>query len=165
MKKIIKIKLILLIFIAIFLHSFSITPRTVAQDESIDIRSFGCSGCSQEHNTYFAEWVWSGSIPSVSIYYYNLSMTVIEYTITSMTPNNGSYEWQMPSSHTLDGEYYLVVFDYSNNNIYDAVTTDVYPVLSTTSNIPGYSIILIGLMIGLTIGIIAIPLTIKSRKR
>lgn len=53
------------------------------------------------------------------------------------------------------------VSDYSNNNTYDAVTTEVYPIMVTTSNTPGYSIILIGLMIG----IIAIPLIIKSRKR
>ena len=154
-----------MIFIAIFLHSFSITTLTVAQDESIDIRNYGCSSCNQEQNTYFVEWVWSGSISFVSIYYYNLSMTYIEYTVTSMTTNNGSYEWNMPSSHTLDGEYYLVVSDYSNSNTQDSRETTVYPIMNTTSNIPGYSIILIGLMIGLTIGIIAIPLTKKLRKR
>ena len=92
-------------------------------------------------------------------------MTYIEYTVTSMTTNNGSYEWNMPSSHTLDGEYYLVVSDYSNSNTQDSRETTVYPIMNTTSNIPGYSIILIGLMIGLTIGIIAIPLTKKLRKR
>lgn len=156
-------------FIAIFLHSFSITTRTVAQAESITIMSYGCSFCNQEENTYSVGWVWSGNITFVSIHYYDLSMTDIEYTIVGMTPNNGSYEWYMPSSHSLDGNYSLVVSDYSNNNINDSVIQEVYPIWTPTPiptpSIPGYSIILIGLMIGLMIAIIAKPLIIKSRKR
>lgn len=154
-----------MLFIAIFLHSFSNTTRTVAQTESISIMGYGCSGCNQEHNNYTVEWVWSGDIPFVSIYYYNLPMTVIEYTITSMTTNNGSYDWHLPSSHSLNGNYYLVVSDYSNNNVNDSVIQEILPIWGMTPNIPGYSIILIGLMIGSMIGIIAIPQTIKSRKR
>ena len=161
MKKKIKIKLILLIFIAIFLNSFSIATRTVAQAESITIGNRGCSSCNQEQNSYYVEWTWSGDIPFVSIHYYNISTTTIEYTITSMTANNGSYEWHLPSSHSLNGTYYLVVSDYSNNNINDSVTTEILPIWGITPDIPGYSTILIGLMIG----IIAIPLIIKSRKR
>ena len=88
-------------------------------------------------------------------------MTVIEYIITGMTPNNGTYEWHLPISHSLDGDYYLVVWDYNNNSTRDSVIQEVYQITDTTSNIPGYPIILIGLMIGIT----TILLTIKSRKR
>ena len=134
----------------------------MAQGESITIMSRGCSACNQETNTFFVDWVWSGTIPFVSIYYFNLSMTVIEYTITNMTPNNGTYEWHLPTSHSLDGEYYLVVWDYNNNSTRDSVITEVYQIMDTTPPpIPGYPILLIGLMIGIT----TILLTIKSRKR
>jgi hypothetical protein len=89
-------------------------------------------------------------------------MTYLEYTITSMTPNNGTYEWHLPASHQLDGDYYLVVCDYSNHNTNDTVIQEIHQIMDTSSNIiPGYSIILIGLIIG----IITIPLTIKLRKR
>ena len=162
MKKNTNIKLILLISISIFLYSSSITPKTVAQADSITIMSHGCSACNQETNTFFVDWVWSGTIPSVSIYYYNLSMTYLEYTITSMTPNNGTYEWHLPTSHQLDGYYSLVVCDYSNHNVNDTVTQEVLPIMDTSSNlIPGYSIILIGFIIG----IVTIPLILKLRKR
>lgn len=143
------------------MYSFFNIPLTMAQ-ESITITGSGCSACNQVTNKYFVDWDWTGDIPYVSIYYYNLSMTYLEYTITGMTINNGTYEWQLPISHQLDGQYNLVVCDYSNHEINDTVTRNVYPVTDNTSmNISGYSLILIGLMIG----IIVIPLTIKLRER
>lgn len=165
MKKKIKLKLLLLILTAIFLYSSSITPQTIAQDESITIGNRGCSSCNQEQNLFFVEWTYTGTITDVSIYYYNLSMTTIEYTITPMTANNGSYEWNMPASHQLDGEYYLVVCDYSDNLVNDSVLTEVYPIQSFTPAVPGYPIFFIGLIIGITCVITVIPLTNKLRKR
>ena len=88
--------------------------------------SHGCSACNQVTNTFFVDWTSSGTIPFVSIYYYDLSLTSLEYTITSMTSNNGTYEWQMPPNHPLDGEYYLVVCDYSDHKVNDTVTQEVH---------------------------------------
>lgn len=164
MKKKIKTKLILLILTAIFLYSSSITTCTVAQ-ESITITSHGCSACNQETNSFWVNWSYTGSILQISIFIYDLTMTTIEYTVVDGTTNLGAYEWSFPVSHPLDGEYYLVVCDYSNNNVNDSVLKEVYPIQSFTPPIPGYPILLIGLIIGITSVIAAIPLTKRLRKR
>lgn len=159
MKKKTKTKLILLIIATIFLYSSSITTSTVAQDKSITITSWGCVSCSLDYNEYHAGWSYSGDIPNVAIYLYNLSMTVIEYVVTAMTSNLGSYEWNMPVSHQLDGEYNLAVCDYNNNNIRDVVEMTIYPIQIFGQPISGYPILLIGLIIGITSVIAAIPIT------
>lgn len=164
MKKKVKIELILLIFMAIFLYSSSIAPQAVAQGESIDIISHGCSSCGQPQNNYFVDWSYTGYIPYVSIYLYDLTMTTIEYTITDITPNTGTYDWTMPVGHSLDGQYYLVVRDYSNGSIQDSVLQTIYSVESLYPNIPGYSILAIGLIIGITSVIITISVIKKLRK-
>jgi len=164
LKKKVKINLVLLIATAIFLYSSSITPRTVAQ-ESITIMSHGCSGCNQETNNFWVNWSYTGSIPDVSIFIYNLSLTFIEYVVVNGTTNLGTYEWSFPVSHPLDGEYYLVVCDYSNHNVNDSVLKEVYPIQTFPQPIPGYPILLIGLIIGITSVIAVIALTKKLRKR
>jgi hypothetical protein len=125
LKKKTKTKLILLIIATIFLYSSSITTSTVAQDKSITIYSYGCVSCSLDYNEYHVDWSYSGDIPNVAIYLYNLSMTVIEYIVTAMTTNLGSFG----------------------------------------QPISGYPILLIGLIIGITSVIAAIPITKKLRKR
>ncbi|MFX0024546.1 MAG: hypothetical protein ACFE9S_19685, partial [Candidatus Hermodarchaeota archaeon] len=89
--------------------------ESVAQ-ESITITSHGCISCSLEQNTYHVDWSYSGVIPNVSIYFYDEFVTTLEYTIVENTPNLGTYEWNMPVSHSLDGNYSLVVCD-SNNHL------------------------------------------------
>lgn len=165
MKKKTKTKLILLIIATIFLCSSSITTSTVAQEKSITITSYGCVSCSLDTNEYHVDWSYSGDIPNVAIYLYNLSMTVIEYIVTAMTTNLGSYEWNMPVSHQLDGEYNLAVCDYNNNSIRDVVKLNIYPIQTFGQPISGYPILLIGLIIGITSVIAAISITKKLRKR
>lgn len=165
MKKKTKTKLILLIIATIFLCSSSITTSTVAQEKSITITSYGCVSCSLDTNEYHVDWSYSGDIPNVAIYLYNLSMTVIEYIVTAMTTNLGSYEWNMPVSHQLDGEYNLAVCDYNNNSIRDVVKLNIYPIQTFGKPISGYPILLIGLIIGIISVIAAIPITKKLRKR
>lgn len=157
-------KLIFLISIAFLLSSSSIATQTVAQ-ESIDITSYGCVGCSFVTNRYHVDWDYTGTIPYVSINIYNLSMTTIEYIVTSMTVNLGSYNWTFPISHTLDGEYYLVVSDYYNSNVNDTVLFNVYPIQGYTPFISGYPIILIGLTIGITSMVMIITLIKKLKKK
>ncbi len=144
------------------MYSSSTTTCTVAQ-ESITITSHGCSACNVETNDFWVNWSYTGSIPQISIFIYNLTMTTIEYTVVDGTTNLGSYEWSFPVSHPLDGDYYLVVCDYSNHNINDSVLKEFYPI--QTFPIPGYPILLIELIIGITSVIVAIPLTKKLRKR
>jgi len=139
-------------------------PKTEAQ-ESITITGYGCVGCSFVTNRYHVDWSYTGYIPYVSIYLYNLSMTTIEYIVTSMTLNLNNYNWSFPVSHTLDGEYYLVVSDFYNNNVNDTVLMNVYPIQTYPPFISGYPIILIGLTIGITSVIMVITLIKKLRKR
>ncbi|UCC19593.1 MAG: hypothetical protein JSV62_16080 [Promethearchaeota archaeon] len=164
MKKRVKIKLVLLTLAVIFLYSFSITPRTVAQ-ESITIWSHGCSACNQETNVYEVDWTYTGVIPYVSIYLYDEAVTTIEYVVVENTPNLNTYNWSMPVSHTLDGNYSLVVCDSSNHNVNDTVYQGIYPILTFPPPIPGFPIFLIGLITGITSVIAAISLTKKLRKR
>ncbi|MFX1496767.1 MAG: hypothetical protein ACFFBH_04505 [Promethearchaeota archaeon] len=165
MKKKVKIELILLIFTAIFLYTSSITPQAVAQ-ESITITARGCSVCNQENNYFWVNWSSTGTIPQVSIFIYNLTMTTLEYTVVDGTTNDGSFGWNFPASHTLDGEYYLLVCDTSNHNVNDSRIIDVYPIQTIPPIlIPGYSILTIGLIIGITSVIIIISVIKKLRKR
>lgn len=164
MKKKIKAKLTLLIIIAIFLYSSSITTKSVAQ-ESITIMMHGCTLCNQEENTYQVDWIYTGSIPNVSIYFYDEAVTTLEYIIVENTPNLGTYEWNMPVSHTLDGNYSLVVCDSNNHKVNDTVIRTVYPIYSFSANISGYPILVIGLIIGIASMITATTLTKKLRKR
>jgi hypothetical protein len=163
-KKKLKKKSILLVLTVIFLYSFSTINNSVAQ-ESINITSHGCIMCNVEENNYFVNWTWTGNIPEVSIYFYNLSMTIIEYIIVENTANLGTYEWGMPLSHTLDGNYSLVVCDSSNHKINDSVVRFVYPIQTFHTNIPGYPILLTGVTIGIISVIVAVSLTKKLRKR
>ncbi|MFX1570082.1 MAG: hypothetical protein ACFFCV_17130 [Promethearchaeota archaeon] len=165
MRKKIKVKSILLITAVVFLYSCSILTESVANSESITIMSWGCTSCSMEQNSYSVDWTYTGNITSVSIYYYDVSMTTIKYTIIENTPNNGTYEWNMPESHTLDGNYSLVVCDASNHNINDSKIQVVYPIEDITINIPipGYPILVTGLIIGITGVIAAIILNKKLR--
>lgn len=164
MKKKVKINLVLLILAAIFLYSSSITPRTVAQ-ESITITSHGCVSCSFDTNTYHVDWTYTGVIPNVSIYLYDEAVTTIEYIVIENNPNLGTYEWNMPVSHTLDGNYSLVVCDSTNHNVNDTVIRTVYPIVTYPTTIPGFPILLTGLIIGMTSVIVAIISTKKLRKR
>jgi hypothetical protein len=159
-----KKKSILLVLAVIFLYSFSTINDSVAQ-ETITITSHGCIMCNAEENQYFVNWSWTGNIPEVSIYFYNLSMTIIEYIIVENTANLGTYEWNMPVSHTLDGNYSLVVCDSSNHNINDSIVRFVYPIQTFQTDIPGYPILLTGAIIGIISVIVAISLTKKLRKR
>lgn len=163
-KKKIKINSILLILATLFLYSSSIMTESVAQ-ESITITSYGCTMCNVEENKYFVNWTYTGNIPNVSIYFYDLSITTIEYIIIENTTNLGAYEWSMPVSHALNGNYSLVVCDSSNHSIYDSVVRFVYPIQTfPTQGIPGYPILLIGAIIGIMSVMVALPLTKKLRK-
>jgi hypothetical protein len=164
MKKKIKTKSILLMLAAIFLYSASIMTESVAQ-ESITITSHGCFSCSFEENNYSVNWIYTGNIPNVSIYIYNLPVTIIEYIVIENTPNLGSYDWNMPVSHSLDGNYSLVVCDSSNHLINDTVIRYVYPIQTFPPNISGYPILLTGLIIGISSVIITVPIIMKLRKR
>lgn len=164
MKKKIKTKSILLILAVLFFYSSSIMTESVAQ-ESITITSHGCVSCSFEENNYSVNWNYTGDILNVSIYLYNLPETIIEYIVIENTPNLGSYDWNMPVSHSLDGDYSLVVCDANNHNVNDSVIRGVYPVQTFPPQIPGYPMLSIGLIIGITTGIVAITITKKLRKR
>jgi len=163
MKKKIKTRSILLILAVLFFYSSSIMTESVAQ-ESITIMSHGCFSCSFEENNYSVNWIYTGNIPNVSIYLYNVPVTIIEYIVIENTPNLGSYSWNMPVSHSLDGNYSLVVCDANNHNVNDSVIRAVYPVQTFLPQILGYPMLLIGLIIGITIGIVVITLTKKLRK-
>lgn len=166
MKKKIKTKSILLTFAVILLYSFSTINDSVAQGESITITGHGCTMCNVEENNYFVNWIYTGNIPNVSIYFYNLSMTTIEYIIIENTTNLGTYEWSMPVDHPLDGDYYLVVCDSNNHSIQDSVLRTVYPIQEfhkPSQKIPGYPILLIGAAIGIMSVIIAVLLIKKLR--
>ncbi|MFX0039969.1 MAG: hypothetical protein ACFFAB_11585 [Candidatus Heimdallarchaeota archaeon] len=164
MKRKIKIKSILLILAVIFLYSVSIITESVAQ-ESITITSHGCTSCSFEENTYQVDWSYSGDIPNVSIYFYDEAVTTIEYIIVENTPNLGTYGWNMPVSHSLDGNYSLVVCDANNHLVNDTVIRAVYPIVTFPPIIPGYPILAIGLIIGITSMITSVPIIKKLRKR
>ena len=163
MKKKIKTKSILLILATIFLYSASFMTESIAQ-ESITITSHGCTSCSFEQNNYHVDWTYTGVIPNVSIYLYDLSVTTIEYVVIENTPNLGTHEWNMPVSHSLDGNYSLVVCDSNNHLINDTVIRTVYPIQTFPINIPGYPILVIGLIIGITSVITAVPIIKKLRK-
>ncbi len=164
-KKKLKIKSILLVLAVIFFYSFSTINDSVAQGESITITSHGCTMCNVEENNYFVNWTYTGNIPNVSIYFYDLSLTTIEYIIIENTTNLGTYEWVMPVSHPLDGNYSLVVCDSSNHSIYDSVVRFVYPIQTVPTNIPGYPTLLIIAINGIMSVIVAVSLTKKLRKR
>ncbi|MFW9820097.1 MAG: hypothetical protein ACFFE5_10860 [Candidatus Thorarchaeota archaeon] len=164
MKKKIKTKLTLLILAAIFLYSTSIITESVAQ-ESITITSHGCFSCSFEENNYSVNWIYTGSIPNVSIYLYNVPVTIIEYIVIENTPNLGTYYWNMPVSHSLDGNYSLVVCDSNNHLINDTVIRAIYPIQTFPPNIPGYTILVTGLIIGITSVIVVVPIIKNLRKR
>ncbi|NHJ22552.1 MAG: hypothetical protein EAX91_16515 [Candidatus Lokiarchaeota archaeon] len=165
MKKKVKLNLILLISTAILLSSSSITPQTMAQ-ESITIWASGCIVCNQENNYFFVNWTSTGTIPQISIFIYNLTLTTLEYTVVDGTTNDGTFGWNFPASHTLDGEYYLLVCDTSNHNVNDTRLIHVYPIQTyPPPPIPGFPVLIVGLIIGITSIIVAIPLTKKLRKR
>jgi hypothetical protein len=164
-KKKLKIKSILMILTVIFFYFFSTINDSVAQAESITITSYGCTMCNVEENNYFVNWTYTGNIPDVSIYFYDLNMTTIEYIIVENTTNLGAYEWVMPVSHTLDGNHSLVVCDSSNHSIYDSVYQVVYPIQTFTPPIPGYPTLLIIAINGIMSVILAVSLTKKLRKR
>jgi hypothetical protein len=164
MNKKTKTKSILLILAVIFLYSTSILRDSVAQ-ESITITSHGCTSCSFEDNTYHVGWIYTGDIPNVSIYLYDEAVTTIEYIVVENTSNLGLYEWYMPVSHSLDGNYSLVVCDSSNHLINDTVIRAVYPIVTIPPIIPGYPILVSGLIIGITCVIVAVPIIKKLRKR
>ncbi|MFX1409282.1 MAG: hypothetical protein ACFFA6_02945 [Promethearchaeota archaeon] len=168
MKKKIKTKSILLTFAVILLYSFSTINDSVAQGESITITGHGCTMCNVEENNYFVDWIYTGNIPNVSIYFYDLSMTTIEYIIIENITNLGTYEWSMPIDHPLDGDYYLVVCDSNNHSIQDSVLRTVYPIQEfhkPSRDIQGYPILLIGAIIGIMSVIVAVSLTKKLRMR
>ncbi len=162
MRKKIQSKLVLLIVAAVLLYSSSVIPLTVAQ-ESIDITSHGCSACNQETNEFFVDWTYTGNISQVSIFIYDLTMATLEYTVVDGTTNLGTYSWSFPASHPLDGEYYIMVCDYSNHNVNDSVQREIYPIQTFRPQIPGYPILSIGLIIGITNLITAIILSKKLR--
>ncbi|MFX0004089.1 MAG: hypothetical protein ACFE9J_11440 [Candidatus Hermodarchaeota archaeon] len=164
MKRKIKTKSILLMVVVTFLYSALILTDSVAQ-ESITITSHGCTMCNDEENTYQVDWSYSGDIPNISIYFYDEFVTTLEYTIVENTPNLGIYEWNMPVSHSLDGNYSLVVCDSSNHLINDTVIRTVYPILRFPPNITGYPIIITGLIIGISSVMTSIPIIKKLRKR
>jgi hypothetical protein len=58
-----------------------------------------------------------------------------------------------------------VVCDSNNQNVNDSDDTDVYPVEGLPTNIPGFLTLSIGLIIGITSVIIAIPSAKKLIKR
>ena len=143
------------------------TPQTMAQ-ESITIWASGCTVCNQENNYFFVNWSSTGTIPQVSIFIYNLTMTTLEYTVVDGTINDGNFGWNFPASHTLDGDYYLLVCDTSNHNVNDTRSIHVYPIQTyyiPPPPIPGYPVLIVGLIVGITSIIVAIPLTKKLRKR
>jgi hypothetical protein len=112
------------------------------------------------------DWIYTGDIPNVSIYLYNEPITIIEYIVIEDTPNLGTYDWNMPVSHSLDGNYSLVVCDANNHKVNDSVIRTVYPVQTfPPSPIHGYPIFSIGLIIGISIVIIVIPMTKRLKKR
>jgi hypothetical protein len=164
MKKKIKTKSILLIIATLYIYSCSILTDSAAQ-ETISITSHGCTMCNTEQNEYFVNWSWTGSIPEVSIYFYDVSITTLEYIIIENATNIGGYEWIMPGSHTLDGNYSLVVCDSSNHHVNDSVYREVYPIQTyTPPNIPGYPLLVTGLIIGITSAIVALILTKKLKQ-
>ncbi|MFX1390303.1 MAG: hypothetical protein ACFE9Z_09595 [Promethearchaeota archaeon] len=163
MNKKIESKLVLLILVLMILYLSSTIPRTVAQ-ESITITGHGCTSCNTESNSYSVYWSYTGTIPQVSILIYDLTNTTLEYTVVDGTTNLGSYSWSFPVSHPLDGEYNLVVCDYSNHNVNDSVQREIYPIQTYSPQIPGYPMLSIGLIIGITSIIVTIHLTKKLRK-
>ncbi|MFX1418833.1 MAG: hypothetical protein ACFE9N_07935 [Promethearchaeota archaeon] len=118
-----------------------------------------------EENTYHVDWTYTGVIPNVSIYLYDEAVTIIEYVVVENTTNLGTYEWNMPVSHSLDGNYSLVVCDSSNHNVNDTVIRAIYPIITFPQPIPGFPMFLIGLITGITCVIAVISLTKKLRKR
>jgi hypothetical protein len=85
------------------LITFSFTSQTIAQAESITITEYGCTMCNLEDNNYTIGWVYTGSIPTVSIYFYYLSLTTMEYSIVEGIANLSTYNWNIPASHPFDG--------------------------------------------------------------
>ncbi len=164
MKKKVKIKSILLILSTIMLITCSFTNQTIAQAESITITEYGCTMCNSEDNNYTVGWLYTGSIANVSIYFYDLSLTTIEYIIAEGIANVGTYVWSMPVSHSLDGEYYVVVCDYINHNINDSTLMNVYPIYTYSPSVPGYPALLIGLIIGIISVITRVLITEKLKK-
>ncbi|MFW9828488.1 MAG: hypothetical protein ACFFEY_12930 [Candidatus Thorarchaeota archaeon] len=164
MKEKIKIKSILLILSTIMLITCSLTNQTIAQAESITITEYGCTMCNSEDNNYTVGWVYTGSIPTVSIYFYDISLTTMEYIVAEGITNLGKYNWNMPVFHSLDGEYYIVVCDHINHNINDSALMNVYPIYTYSPSVSGYPILLIGLIIGIISVVITILLTEKLRK-
>ena len=108
-------------------------------------------------------WTSTGSIEYVRIELYNESSFV--EIITLKIENNGYYSWYIPFNHTFDGDFYQIkIIDYYNDSIFafsEHFSIEGQENTITSQEISGYSI----LLIGLAIGIIIIPLIIKLRKR
>jgi len=86
--------------------------------DSITVTSPTASSSWQAGSTHTIQWTSTGSISNVEIYLYYLGS--YHSTISSNTPNDGSYSWTLPSSFTNYGDSYQIrIEDYDNPSTYD----------------------------------------------
>lgn len=136
----------------------------ILEQRSINVTTPSTSNSWKKNTAHFINWTSTGNVNPVKIELFKDD--VFELEINSSTPNDGEYNWTVPSGLEDSTQYQIKVTDTSDSLIYDF--SDYFELFSRPSSsvqptVPGYNLIIVFGTSG--IGILGITIIFLSKKK